>query len=450
VWYPSAVFSTGKGEASSDCAGEPRENEMRERVALRGALARTTVWRGGLDVKAHFLGTLLSCVIASGCSCGPDALRLPAEKMTVSGGEPGVDAKATGIQDRTQAGPGQFTPTSPVQCDSFLQKQTAKVDILWAVDNTGSMGPKQQKVQNDFSVFMQHLTTPDENGNVPDYHLGVVTTDMFNPDQSGKLQNGANLAHPWIGLDTCGGGCDPVAAFKAAVNVGTRGAGEPKGLLAAALALTPPLSTGANAGFLRPDATLIVIFVSDAEDTSCAPVNTSPYALGCTEPLDYGATDYYVRLFEGLKGFGGQNLVKVYSFVGTTQDKTIPDSNSQIQGCLTDNGSQSDPFAYAWYAPRYITVATAVTGASGPQSICSGTFQDIFQALPIVLANTFFLTRAPVAGTTQCTVTKNAMSTRFKPGDPGFSVDATKDAVAFDGTHVPAAGSVVECCYSAH
>jgi hypothetical protein len=368
--------------------------------------------------------------------------------MSVVGGDPGVDPSSNTVDDRTGSGPGTFKTTAPLQCDSFLQKEATKVDVLWVIDDTGSMGPKQQTVKENFAKFMDRIEHPLGGGTVPDYHIGVVTTDTFDALKSGRLQNKAKLSKPWIGQDTCGQGCNPVDMFKLNADVGLRGSrGEPKGLLAASLALTPPLSNGFNAGFLREDAKLVIVIVSDAEDTSCAPVRQVPFGFGCEgSVLEYGKVDYFVRLIRGLKGEARENDVKLFAFVGTTKDVTVPETNNQIQGCLVSGGSASDPFQYAWFAQRYVEVSTAVTGPDGPKSVCSADFEKIISDFGTTLQTAFFLTRSPVPKTTQCTVTKDSVSTPVQPDS--FTVDPARGAVDFRPASAPPAGAVVKCCYS--
>src|SRR5262245_47211930 len=49
-------------------------------------------------------------------------------------------------------------------------------DILFLIDNSGSMLAEQQSLQQNFPKFMQVLETLD--GGAPNMHIGVVTSDM--------------------------------------------------------------------------------------------------------------------------------------------------------------------------------------------------------------------------------------------------------------------------------
>ncbi len=181
------------------------------------------------------------------------------------------------------------------QVDSFTQKASANVDILWVVDNSASMENEQLNLAGSFSKFMTFL---DENGSRIDYHIGVISTDM-EVDAAGACVNaghcGQLLGNPLV-IDPSTP--DLLGVFEANVNVGIDGGGNEMGLLAAHAALTEPLVNGHNAGFLRPDASLAVIFVSDEDDNS------------------YGDLGYYVRFFSRLKDAGNENNIIVAAIVG--------------------------------------------------------------------------------------------------------------------------------------
>jgi hypothetical protein len=367
-------------------------------------------------------------VVAVRCSCLLCSALLTAcqnfqitgspERITVAQGEPSIGTAGGTIQQRQAPSPGDYTETNPFQVDMFSQQATAKVDVLWMIDNSGSMAPKQAKVKADFQAFIQQLTTPGANQEVVDYHIGVVTTDTYDPSQSGKLQNPGHLSKPWIGnYDTClaSASCDPVAEFQTMASVGTIGSGDEKGLLAAEMALTPPLVDMDNAGFMRPEASIAIIMVSDEDDSSCEPIQQNTE--GCLEsaigadPNGYGDIAFYGRLFRELKGYGNEQYVSLSAFVGDSEDVTIPASgdglSAGLKGCLVQGADASQPFSYAVYAPRYIGVANAAAGlpstyapdsmGSPVHSICAGDFSAAVQTIGkyATLQKTFYLSRKP-------------------------------------------------------
>ena len=53
---------------------------------------------------------------------------------------------------------------------------STKLDMLWVVDNSGSMCQEQKTLRDNFNLFIEKL-----NETNLDFHIGVTTTDM-NPD----------------------------------------------------------------------------------------------------------------------------------------------------------------------------------------------------------------------------------------------------------------------------
>lgn len=284
----------------------------------RDRLARSSVMRRVLPIFV----LLLPLAVALVGACGNDRLRRSGEQVEVVSGTPTVGTGLPGV-DRADGGSdsGTFGSAAPFQVDSFSQQSVQKVDILWVIDNSRSMQSKQDRVKANFDSFMRFLTDQHI-----DYHLGVVTTDVFNPAESGRLVNKAGLPKPWIDLSAA----DPLVAFRANAQVGTLGTGDEKPMLGGMLALTAPLSpatpTRPDAGaancanladggvecFLRPEAPLYTILVSDEEDSSCSPINAA--LEGCDNapaslPGGYGSIEYWTRFFSGIKGLGGTSRV---------------------------------------------------------------------------------------------------------------------------------------------
>jgi hypothetical protein len=97
--------------------------------------------------------------------------------------------------------------------------------------------------------------------------------------------------------------------FQANVKVCANGSGFERGLDAAYDALRPPLRDNENAGFLRDDAALSILFVSDEDDLSDLPVND------------------YLTFFKGLKGSAGyrdDTLVNMSAVAGDPPNGCVP------------------------------------------------------------------------------------------------------------------------------
>ena len=145
--------------------------------------------------------------------------------------------------------------------------QSNKIDVLWVVDNSGSMLTKQQNLRDSFDDFMTLFTAKNY-----DFQMAIVTTDTY-PTPGG--QNGNFQGVPTVISNVTPGFA---AVFKANIVVGATGAADAMGLDAINLALSPAKLAGPNTGFLRPDAHLVVIVLSDADDNDSAATVANTFA----------------------------------------------------------------------------------------------------------------------------------------------------------------------------
>jgi hypothetical protein len=168
-----------------------------------------------------------------------------------------------------------------------------KVDILFVIDDSPSMLDKQINLKANFPNFINVLNTIQ--GGLPDVHIGVVTSDLGASDAGGMSASGVSgcTGNGKAGaLQTYGtalvtgkyisdapptvmGGMRMTNytgalkdAFSAIASAGAAGCGFEQHIEAAKRALQP--SNSANAGFLRPDAFLAVVFIADEDDCSLA------------------------------------------------------------------------------------------------------------------------------------------------------------------------------------
>jgi len=176
----------------------------------------------------------------------------------------------------------------------FLQSSVPILDVLWVVDNSKSMAEEQEALADNFNAFFEYL---DQTG--ADFHIGVISTDVYNPEHQGKLLGQVNII---TRLQP-----DAESVFAENVRVGIDGKGDEQGFTAALLALSEPLISYENYGFLREAAHLFIIFVSDEDDRS------------------FGEPDYFVRRFEQIKGVGNDAIVKVAAVV-ETEAGSCPDA----------------------------------------------------------------------------------------------------------------------------
>ena len=125
-----------------------------------------------------------------------------------------------------------------------------KVDILFVIDNSGSMGSHQYNLARQVNNFSHQITK----NVLLDYHIGVLTSDME--------KNGGELigAPPWVDKTTING--SQVLAER--LQPGSNGYFNEMFFEPLVASLESPLVDGVNKGFYRSEAFLAVVFITDA------------------------------------------------------------------------------------------------------------------------------------------------------------------------------------------
>ncbi len=148
---------------------------------------------------------------------------------------------------------GTITPT-PLHNDTFQQAHTDKADIMWVIDDSGSMANKVTLLRANAGSFMTRLKDA-----TVDFHLIVISI------KAGDNNEIKSFCYPYA----TDGILTNVTAdrFSDCVGrLGTNGSDE-EGLEAARRALDPNYANGVmNPNFLRSDADLQIIFASDEQD----------------------------------------------------------------------------------------------------------------------------------------------------------------------------------------
>lgn len=156
----------------------------------------------------------------------------------------------------------------------------AKVDLLFVIDNSSSMKNEQDNLVASFPGFVDSMLQ--QLANTASYHVGVVSTDgyEYNQDPCDGVLGG--LITRTGGSNSSGETCGPYASgkrfmseaddlgarFACAAQVGTSGNSNEKPLEAAIRALGPVLNGPGecNEGFLRQDALLVLVIITDEEE----------------------------------------------------------------------------------------------------------------------------------------------------------------------------------------
>jgi hypothetical protein len=133
-------------------------------------------------------------------------------------------------------------------------------DILFVVDDSGSMTPFQANLSDNVDAFLNAVPQSQ-------LQVGVITTtattNTYLPYKPGQLVNGIHKSS------------DPqfVNKLKKSLLVGTQGDGTERPFETLSLALSEPLLSTVNAGFLRPNADLYIVFITDTQDQSSIDTN---------------------------------------------------------------------------------------------------------------------------------------------------------------------------------
>lgn len=301
-----------------------------------------------------------------------------------------------------------------LQRDEFVQLPKPDVDILFVVDDSCSMGDEQAALGRNFEAFIQFANAESLN-----YQIGVVTTDP-RADRIGRLVShtpGAlqpsQAGPPETRLVTPHTTPSPEEAFARNVNVGTLGSGSERGLDAAHAALTAPVLFGRNAGLLRPNAVLSVIFISDEPEQSSR------------------STDFFIDFFKNIKGPRNTDLFSASAITGGEN------------GCNGQGGSASGE-------TRFTATAKATGGVT--QSICASDWAQALQELSVTafgFRSQFLLTNRPVVQTLEVYIDGQLIPPTSNEGTVNWRYDPAAAAVKFEPVAVPEPGAEIRVEYTA-
>jgi hypothetical protein len=304
------------------------------------------------------------------------------------------------------------------QTDSFTQQLRPQADILLVIDDSGSMEDEQNSLANNFASFIQYAVATGV-----DYQMGIVTTStdemtcqgwtcattkgagIMNRQSSGGSQLGPVLTDRTAAVAN---------AFRTLVKVGITGSGNEQGLETAVMALTAPRITNENAGFLRPDANLAVLVVSDAIDSSPQPQS------------------YYQNRLINLKGFNRQSMF-TFNNIGP-YNAVVP------RGCSYDPDHTPNK--------RYEDLVRATGGIK--EEICTANWAATLQNLgktAFGYRTQFFLNTPPETGTGAGIEVKVDGQVILQSGNT-WSYDSASNSITFQPSAAPGAGQTLTLTYT--
>ena len=260
---------------------------------------------------------LAAVLLACACACGPSP-----------GGD---DDDDDGPGDRADAGdPGGDGGGDPVD-DSCR-----RMDILFVIDDSISMAQEQRNLVENFPGFIRVLDAYRTSAGTPlDYHVAVTTTGrtydkflrsggMDYPNghadgADGALQQGCGMNRRWLERTDP----DVSGTFACIAEVGIGGPTDEMPLATTRLALSEP----ANAGFVREDALLAIVVLTDEDDCSTSGTRFTvdgsiPAGTGgaCIpgRPVELSPIADTLGFLDGLKGDPGRWALAVIAGPGPT------------------------------------------------------------------------------------------------------------------------------------
>jgi hypothetical protein len=286
------------------------------------------------------------------------------------------------LEDAPALPRGSEIPMLPV----FGQSVNSDLDIIFLIDNSGSMKEEQANVSRNFPVFMGELDALPEG--IPNVHIGVLSSDMgagrfVGIEGCDRLGGDAGVfqARPRAQGGICAG-APKTGNFLSAVGskrnfdgnisdalsciaeLGTSGCGfeHPLASIRRALGGDGMAAPRQNEGFLRDGALLAIVIITDEDDCS-APPDTDlfdPAQQRVTDPL--GPLDSY-RCNEFGHLCGGKAPPR------TMEATNLADCHSNEDGAKLIRVADVVSFLKSLKATPDDVLVAAITGPSTPYSV---------------------------------------------------------------------------------
>lgn len=323
--------------------------------------------------------------------------------------------------------------------------QVRKIDILWVIDNSGSMKSSQDNLISNFNSFIQRFQTLNY-----DFNMAFVATDAF-IDLTDTTPTGSYKTTYCAGINKkCsafrdGPGKVATAALHSGVPIiskltsniaevfnlnaaqGIQGFGDERAFQSFKVALQNPLNTG----FRRSDAYLAVIIVSDEDDFSHNAMTPALESLSnngyLTDSRIHSVTSYAQFLDEYTESTAS---LKNYSVSAIT----ITD-----QACLNELKINTQRIG-----TRYMQLADMTGGTKA--SLC-GNFGESLQLISdqvLTLSSSFKLDREPIPETIKVVV--NGVAVQLDEVN-GWTYDPINITVNFHGSSIPSADASISITF---
>lgn len=304
------------------------------------------------------------------------------------GGTTGGSSTGSSTGGTSGSSTGGVVHTPATETFRQTEEETKKLDIVWIIDNSGSMSDEQSALGSNFSAFINEFI--DKN---VDFKMAITTTDTSSSSKKGNMVAGSDTK-----LTSARAQANPnqfKSDFRNLVKVGINGSGAEKGLEA-----SEGFMQKYSRSWVRSDAYLAVVVISDEEDQSSKTVS--------------GYTNY-------LKSFkASEGLVKVYSVVD------VNNTNCCQNGVATGSARYKD----------------ASNKTAGLIADIRDDFHNVLTDMGdsiINLLDSFALASEPVAGSLKVYV--NGVQTT------NYTYDSVTHSIKFHQNSLPPVGAEIKVTY---
>lgn len=325
------------------------------------------------------------------------------------------------------AGCNKSTDSFSLLKDGADYKQQAvfvakKIDILWVIDNSGSMQTSQNNLASNFQSFIGRFNQYNY-----DFRMAVTTTEawekQFNVNSTkARIKDGAVLqmsprveTHSGVFvMDTLTPNLSDV--FATNIKQGTLGNGDER----AFESFKQTLLESTNSNFRRDEAFLAIIIVSDEEDFS-----------GSTTQFENASKNYPVQDY--------------VTFLDSFTKASVYGKNYSVNAISVDSAACRTQLSTDGFARKISTRLPQLADLTGgvKSSLCSnfGETLELISNSIIQLSAVFKLNREPQVDTIKVIVDGVEI-----PQDAanGWVYNATDMTITFNGTSVPGANANIQ------
>ncbi len=311
---------------------------------------------------------------------------------------------------------GNGLPDNKVE-EKYTASGKPKIDILWCIDNSGSMADDQASLAGNFPLFINYAVNVNA-----DFQIGVISSEinepaktdsgdynypgvLFNKKGTPKIiannppQNPTPNYQPVLSSSQ-----EIIEAFRKNALIGECCSDEAEACFEAAKkALSSPVidDPGKNKGFLRDQAKLYLIMVADEDDQSP------------------GSVDYYADYFKQIKKDATGKLLSLSIVTGLDKDGDI----NNLPSPMKCPGSSSES-AGIRYLDMYKKVGKGIAA-----SICNKNWGPLMSKLGLDVFDTkneFFLHSRPDENSIEVFVSGNKLN---KDPQSGFTYDSANNSI---------------------